>query len=162
MRHAGATHIHSRLGRGEPEHSRVDLGDAWGQHGHSDGDSTHFQPGFTPYSRHLEPVLEGKLCHINHWDVDNTMDNHDCVAETTLVTVAESTCSDPHPGHPMRCPSRQAMDIPYNTMVSFTKEVNHPCNRHVLTHVGEESAHVYLAVLLLRESFDSVQRCWMP
>jgi hypothetical protein len=91
------------------EHGRMGQAHICGQHGYPNGDSTHIQPGFTPNSLYLEPVLDGGLRH-------NTVNNDDCVTE--------GTCRSFRPSPPMRRPSRQAMDKPYSTMVSFTKEVN--------------------------------------
>jgi hypothetical protein len=156
MRHGGGFYI-------EPEHARLDFLDTWGRYGHSGGESTQSQPGFIPYSLHLEPVLEGRLSPVNLQDVDNTMVHHDeRVAEVISDTVAESPCIILQPSPLLRRPSRQAVDVPYNTMVSFSKEIAFSCRKYFLTRVGEESAYVYLAVLLLRKIFDSVQRRWVP
>jgi hypothetical protein len=150
---------------GELEHGRVGLIHTWGQHGHPDGESTHVPPGSTPDSLGLEPVLDGGPGPISYPVVDNNVNNGDCVTKATVVAVAGNTRGSPQPSYPMRCrmrcPSRQAMDIPYTTMVSSTKQIEHHCKKHFLTRVGEETAHIHLAMLLLWESFDSVQRCWM-
>jgi hypothetical protein len=138
MRHLGGTYT-------EPEHATVDFVDTWGRCGQSGGDSAPRQPGFIPYSLRLEPELEGGLSPVILRDVDNTiLDTGDCIAESTSVAVFDRTCGALRPSSLLRRLS------PYKTMVSFTKEVASPCKGYFLTRVGEKSAHVYLAVLLLR------------
>jgi hypothetical protein len=145
MTHAQAAYRHNGSRRGGPEFGRVDPRGTLGQHGYSGGDTTHSQPGSTPYGLPLEPVLGGPYPS-SHWSVDgNMVDDESYIAGLTSVTVSETTC-----------------DVPYSTMVSFTTDVEYTCKIHVLTRAGEESAHIHLAVLLLWESSDSIQRCWMP
>jgi hypothetical protein len=154
-----APHIRYPSGRGEPELGGVGLGDNLGQHGRN---PTHCQPDHTPCGLLLEPMLGGPPPN-RHWDVDNPrVDDEDQVAGITLFTSTGTICGDLLPTPPSRCPSRRAVDVPHSTMVSFTKDVEYPSNIYILTRAGEESAHVYLAVLLLRESFDSVQRRRVP
>jgi hypothetical protein len=157
MKHIGATCIKSRFERGEPEHGGVDIMGIWAQHVHSGGDSTHCQPDFTPDRVHTEPVLKRGPSSIHRWSVEGTMvDDYDCVNENAAVTVAERTSGNLQPSPLLPRLYRQAMDVPYTTMVSFTKEAKDSGKRHLLTYTGEESAHLRLAVLLLRKSFDSV------
>jgi hypothetical protein len=147
MRHTGGIYT-------EPEHAWVDFIDAGGLNGHVGGVSTH---GPIPYSLQLEPVLEGVPSPANLRVVDNTLaGNDESVPDLTSDTVSESTCGVLQPMLQLRRLPRQAEDAPYKTMVSFTKEVACPCKGYFLTRVGEKSAHVYLAVLLLRQSFDSI------
>jgi hypothetical protein len=145
MTHARATYRRNGSRRGGPEFGSVDPRNTLGQHGYSGGDTTHSQPGFIPYGLPLGPVLGGPYPS-SHWSVDgNMVDDESYIAGLTSVTVSETTC-----------------DVPYTTMVSSTKNIECSRKRHALTHVGKESAHVCLAVLLLRESFDSVPRCRVP
>jgi hypothetical protein len=158
MRRTRAPHTHCRLERGEPEVGGEGLRDAWGQHGR---DPTRCQPGFAPCS--LALGLLGGTQPDKQWDVDKTvLGDDDYIAKNSSVTVAETTCGYLQSSPSLRLPSRQGMDVPYDTMVSYTGDVEHPSKRPVLTRAGEESAYIYMAVLLLRQSFNSVQRRWMP
>jgi hypothetical protein len=156
-----APHIHYLSGRGEPEIGGVGLGDTLGQHGRN---PTHCQPDHTPCGLLLEPMLEGPPPN-SHWDVDNPLVNdEDQIVGITLFTITGTICGDLLLSPPSRRPSRRAVEVPHSTMVSSTKNIECSCKRHLhaLTRVGKEIAHVYLAVLLLRESFDSVPRRRVP
>jgi hypothetical protein len=145
---------HCRLGRSEPDLGGVGFGDAWEQHGQK---FVRCEAGFTPCGLGLGGPYSSR-----HRDADDTLrEEEDYITGITSVTDAETTCGDLHLSHPLRCTPRQALDVPYNTMVSFTKDVEYSCKRYILTRVGKKSAHVCLAVLLLRESFHSVQRRWV-
>jgi hypothetical protein len=92
-----------------------------GQHGYPDGDSTRIQP-----------VLDGGLRY-------NTVNNDDCVTGGIWRSLK--------PSLPIRRPSRQAMDIPYNTMVSFTKRsiflqesCSYSCRRRKRTRISGSAA----------------------
>jgi hypothetical protein len=152
-------HTHGRFRRGEPELGVMGLGDTWGQHGR---DPTHCQLGSAPCGLALGSVLRGQHPD-RQWGVDKTLEgDDDCITEIPSVTVADTTCGDLQTSPSLRSPSRQAMNVPYDTMVSFTRNFEHVPKRPILTCAGKKSAHIYMAVLLLRERFDSVQRRWMP
>jgi hypothetical protein len=154
-----APHTHCRLERDEAGLGGGGLGDAWGQHG---SNPKYCQPGFVPCSLALGPVLRGPDSDMR-WDDDKMLDgDDDCITEYPSATVTETTCGQLQPIRSLRSSSRQAMNVPYDTMVSFTGDFELISKRPILTRAGEESAHIYMAVLLLWERVDSVQRRWMP
>jgi hypothetical protein len=158
MRRTRAPHTHRRLERDEPELGGVGLGDIYGQY---DRNPKHRQPGFAPCSLALGPVLGGP--HPDRQsDAGKTLDGGDeRITGCPSAVVTEATCGHLQPSPSLRLPSRQAMDVTYDTMVSFTGNVEHSSQRLIFTRAGQESAHICMAVLLLRERFDSVQRRWM-
>jgi hypothetical protein len=136
MRQEGSNYNDCWLGRGEPEEDNRGSEDTWGQHGHFGGDSTQRQPR----PNHCRVYQQ----HGAYAGLDPS--NHNVVGHVGVVAdscIAESTGCHPQSTPPLRSPSFQSVDMPYNTMVSL--EYILKCSRRdVFLHLQAKKKYTFV------------------